>query len=115
MVQRVTIALDCGTVVNPNDVHAAMEGGIIYGLSAALKGEITITRGSVDQGNFDDYPVLRGHEVPDIEVHIISSDEPPGSIGDIAQILTAPAVVNAIARKTGHRIRKLPMGDQVLS
>jgi CO/xanthine dehydrogenase Mo-binding subunit len=108
-VHRVTCAIDCGTVINPDLVEAQMEGGIVFGLTAALKGEITIDRGRVAQGNFHDYPVLRMHEMPAIDVHIVPSHEPPGGVGEPATPPIAPAVANAVFAATGRRIRRLPI------
>ena len=108
-VHRVVCALDCGMYVNPDTVAAQMEGGIVYGLTAALKGRITIKNGRVEQSNFDDYPMLRMEEMPKIEVHILSSSEAPGGVGEPGTPPIAPAVVNAIFAATGKRIRTLPI------
>jgi isoquinoline 1-oxidoreductase beta subunit len=114
-VHRVVCAVDCGTVVNPDTVIAQMESGIVYGLSAALYGEITIRNGRVEQGNFDTYPVLRMNEMPAIETYIMPSDAPPGGVGEPSTPVIAPAVCNAIFAATGRRIRSLPIrpGDLV--
>ncbi len=108
-VQRVVCAIDCGMVVNPDTVVAQMESGIVYGLTAALKGEITIKNGRVEQGNFNDYPLLRFDEMPDIEVHIVKSSENPGGVGEPGTPPIAPAVVNAVFAATGKPVRKLPI------
>ncbi len=108
-VQRIVCALDCGTVINPRIVTSQIEGGIAFGLTAALKGEITFTEGRVDQGNFDDFPLLRIDEMPEVEVHTAPSSEPPTGIGESAVPLVAPAVANAVFRATGRRVRELPM------
>ncbi len=108
-VERVVCAVDCGTVVNPDTVAAQMQGGIIYGLTAALYGEITIKDGRVEQGNFDSYQSLRIDEAPKIEVYIVPSGEAPGGIGEPGTAAIAPAVVNAIFAATGKRLRKLPI------
>jgi isoquinoline 1-oxidoreductase subunit beta len=108
-VHRVTCAVDCGPVVNPNNVAAQMEGGIVFGLSAALHGAITLDKGRVEQGNFNDYPVLRLDEMPEVETHIVASDAPMGGVGEIAVPCIAPAVCNAIYAATGKRIRALPI------
>jgi len=108
-VHRVVCAIDCGQVVNPDTVEAQMESGIVYGLSAALRGEITIDNGRVVQGNFDDYPVLTIDEMPDVDVHIVKSTEPLGGIGEPPVPGIFPAVVNAVSAATGKRIRQLPM------
>jgi isoquinoline 1-oxidoreductase beta subunit len=108
-VDRVVCAVDCGRAVNPDGVAAQMEGAIVYALSAALMGEITIAGGAVKQGNWDDYPVLRMREMPIVEVHIVPSSEPPSGCGEPAVPPLAPAVANAIFAATGKRIRRLPI------
>lgn len=108
-VHRVTCAVDCGLVVNPGTVVAQMEGGIVYGLSAALMGEITVENGRVLQGNFNDYPVLRMNQMPFIDTILVSSDGPMGGAGEPGVPPIAPAVCNAIFAATGKRIRKLPI------
>jgi isoquinoline 1-oxidoreductase beta subunit len=108
-VERVVCAVDCGTIVNPDGVRAQLEGGIIYGLSAALKGEITVRSGRVDQSNFDDYEVLSMAEAPVIEVYFVPSTAPPTGVGEPGFPPIAPAVCNAIFAATGKRIRKLPV------
>ena len=108
-VHRVVCAVDCGTVVNPNIVRAQIEGGIIFGLSAALKSEITLQNGRVQQSNFHDYQVLRMNEAPPIEVHIVPSDAPPTGVGEPGVPPVAPALANAIFAATGKRVRRLPI------
>jgi isoquinoline 1-oxidoreductase beta subunit len=108
-VRRVVCAVDCGTVVNPDTVKAQMEGGIIFGISGALYGEVTLKNGRVEQSNFNDYRVLRMNEAPAIEVHLIRNNERPGGIGEPATAATAPALANAIFAATGKRIRRLPL------
>lgn len=108
-VERVVCAVDCGTVVNPDTVTAQMQGGIMYGLTAALHGEITLKNGRVEQGNFDTYQIVRIDEAPAIEVHIVPSQEAPGGIGEPGTATIAPAVVNAVFAATGKRLRKLPI------
>jgi isoquinoline 1-oxidoreductase subunit beta len=108
-VHRVVCAVDCGQTVNPSIIEAQMQGGIVFGLSAALYGEITIEEGRVQQENFDDYPVLRMDEMPVVEVHIVKSREKPGGIGETAVPPVAPALTNAIFAATGKRIRRLPI------
>jgi len=111
-VHRVVIAADVGTVVNPNQVAAQMEGGMIYGLSAALYGQITLKDGKVDQSNFHDYPVVRMNEVPKVEVHLVKSTEAPGGVGEPGTPPIAPAVANALFALTGERARTLPLVKQ---
>jgi isoquinoline 1-oxidoreductase subunit beta len=108
-VQRVVCAIDCGMVVNPDTIVAQMESGIVYGLTAALKGEITIQDGRVVQSNFHDYPLLRLDEMPEIEVHIVKSAEHPGGVGEPGTPPIAPAVANAVFAATGKPVRKLPI------
>jgi len=113
-VHRVVCAVDCGIVVNPKIVEAQMESGIAFGLSAALKGSITITKGQIDQSNFDNFPILRMDEMPLVEVHLVKNLDPPSGIGESAVPLIAPAVTNAIFAATGKRLRKLPIHLQEL-
>jgi isoquinoline 1-oxidoreductase beta subunit len=107
-IDRVLAAIDCGRVVNPESVRAQAESAIIYGLSAALKNEITIKNGAVEQNNFDAYDPLRINEAPPIEVHLAHSTEDPGGMGEPALPPVAPAVANAIFAACGQRVRKLP-------
>ena len=113
-VQRVVCAVDCGTIVNPDTVKAQMESGIIFGITAALFGEITIKNGRVEQGNFDDYRMLRINEAPLIEVHLVKSTEAPGGVGEPGTSAVIPAVANAIFAATGERVRKLPINSAQL-
>ena len=108
-VHRVVCAVDCGHVVNPALVVQQIQSGIVYGLSAALKGSITIDRGRVQQQNFHQYEVLRMDEMPVIEVHIVPSQNPPGGIGEASTPAIAPAVANAVFSATGKRVRRLPI------
>jgi isoquinoline 1-oxidoreductase beta subunit len=108
-VQRVVCAIDCGRIVNPDTIKAQMESGIIFGLTAALHGAITLKNGRVEQGNFDTYPLLSMQESPVIEVHIIASNEAPGGVGEPGVPPIAPAVANALYAATGARLRSLPM------
>ena len=114
-VHRVVCAVDCGTVVNPQQVEAQMQSAIVYALSAALYGHITFKDGQVEQGNFDDYPVMRMAESPKIEVYIVPSTENPGGVGEPGTPTAAPAVANAIFAVTGKRIRDLPFSQHDLS
>jgi isoquinoline 1-oxidoreductase beta subunit len=113
-VRRVVCAVDCGTVVNPDTVRAQIESAIIFGISAALYGEITLKNGRVQQTNFDTYRVLRMEEAPAIEVHIVENREPPGGMGEAGTSLIVPAVANAIFAATGKRLRKMPVDTAAL-
>jgi isoquinoline 1-oxidoreductase beta subunit len=114
-VHRVVCAVDCGQVINPAIVEQQIQSGIVYGLSAALKGGITIKNGRVEQQNFHQYEVLRIDEMPMVEVHIVPSTNPPGGIGEASTPTTAPAVANAIFALTGKRLRKLPIRNEDLA
>src|SRR5258707_2824895 len=108
-VRRVVCAVDCGIVVNPDTVRAQVEAGVIFGMTAALYGEITLKNGRVEQGNFDSYPILRINEAPLVEVHIVRTAEAPGGMGEPGTSAVAPAITNAIFAATGRRLRKLPI------
>jgi isoquinoline 1-oxidoreductase beta subunit len=108
-VHRVVCAVDCGPVVNPDGVEAQMQSGIVFGLSAALYGEITFRDGRVEQSNFHDYPVLRMLEMPRVEVHVARSNEKMGGVGEPGTPPIAPAVANALFALTGTRLRRLPL------
>jgi isoquinoline 1-oxidoreductase beta subunit len=108
-VHRIVAAIDCGPVVNPATIHAQLEGGAVFGLTAALYSEITFERGRVKQRNFHDYPMLRMHEMPVIETHIVPSEEKMGGVGEPGVPCIAPALANAIFAATGKRIRRLPI------
>jgi isoquinoline 1-oxidoreductase beta subunit len=108
-VHKVVCAVDTGWVINPDTIVAQMEGGIVYGLTAALRGEITIKGGRVEQRHFGDYPVMRHNEMPEIEVHIVPSTEDPGGIGEPSTALAAGSLVNAIYAATKKRIYRLPV------
>jgi isoquinoline 1-oxidoreductase beta subunit len=115
-VHNVVCAVDCGKYVNPEIIRAQMESGIVFGLSAALHGAITLKNGRVEQSNFHDYEILRLNEMPEVEVHIVESTEKPGGIGEPGVPPIAPAVANAVFTATGARIRQLPMKpDAVLA
>jgi isoquinoline 1-oxidoreductase subunit beta len=114
-VQRVVCAVDCGTVVNPDTVQAQIQSAIIFGVTAALYGEITLKDGRVEQTNFDTYQVLRmNDEAPAIDVHIVQSLEPPGGMGEAGTSAIVPAVTNAIFAATGKRLRKMPIDTTTL-
>src|SRR5690606_19454023 len=109
-VHRVTCVVDCGQAVNPATVVQQMQGGIVYGLTAVLRGEITLRNGRVEQSNFHDYDALRMDEMPWIDVHIVASDDAaPGGIGETGTPAIAPAVVNAVFAATGTPVRRLPL------
>jgi len=111
-VRRVVCAVDCGTVVNPDTVRAQMESGVAFGVSAALREEVTLKGGRVEQTNFGDYRVLRIDEMPSVDVYLVDSREAPGGIGETATACVMPALTNAIFAATGKRIRKLPVANQ---
>ncbi len=113
-VRRVVCAVDCGTVVNPDTVQAQIQSAIIFGITAALYGEITVKDGRVEQTNFDAYQILRMNEAPAVEVHIVQSFEPPGGMGEAGTSAVVPAVTNAIFAATGKRLRKLPIDTTAL-
>lgn len=108
-VDRVVTAIDCGLVINPDVVRAQMEGGTGFGLSSLLGDAITLRDGYVEQSNFDQYPLLRISQMPDIEVHIVSSSEPPSGVGELAPMAVGAAVANALHVVTGNRYRSLPI------
>ncbi len=108
-VHAVTCAVDCGTAVNPLSIEAQMQGSIVYGLSAALHGKLTLKEGVVQESNFHDYPVLRMHEMPKVAVHIMPSTAKMGGIGEPATAPIAPAVANAVFALTKQRLRTLPL------
>jgi isoquinoline 1-oxidoreductase beta subunit len=113
-VDRVVCAVDCGVAINPDVIRAQMEGGIGFGLAAALHGAITLNEGRVEQSNFHDYPVLRMNEMPQVEVHIVPSNEKPTGVGEPGVPPIAPAVCNAIFAATGKRVRSLPIRPEML-
>ncbi len=108
-VERVVCVIDCGQVVNPDTVRAQLEGGVMFGLSAALGNEITIGNGRVQQGNFNDFPPLRMSEAPRVEAHLVASGESPGGVGETGTACVAAALCNAIYAATGKRVRTLPV------
>ena len=113
-VHKITCVVDCGQMVNPRIVESQIESGIVFGLTAALWGEVTLTGGRVQQTNFNNYRLLRNNELPELDLHLVDSDEVPGGIGEAAVPLVAPAICNAIFTATGIRLRELPIGRQKL-
>ena len=111
-IHRITCAVDCGQMVNPNIVDQQIEGSILFGLTAALWGDITLVRGEVQQRNFDSYRMLRLPEVPRIDVHLLESGEAPGGVGEPGTAVVGPALANAIFAATGKRLRSLPIAKQ---
>jgi isoquinoline 1-oxidoreductase beta subunit len=107
-VDRVVCAVDCGVAINPDVIRAQMEGGIGFGLAAALHGRITLKEGAVEQSNYTDFPVLRMPEMPHVEVHIVESQTAPTGVGEPGVPVIAPAVANALFQATGKRLRDLP-------
>jgi isoquinoline 1-oxidoreductase beta subunit len=113
-VSRVVCALDCGQVVNPDTIQAQIQGGIMFGLSAALWGEITWDKGRVQQSNFHNYRVLRMNEAPVVEVYIVPSTEAPGGLGEPGTAAVFAALSNAVFSASGVRVRKLPITADAL-
>jgi isoquinoline 1-oxidoreductase beta subunit len=113
-VHRVVCAMDCGTVINPDTVQAQIQSGVIFGVTAALYGEITLRNGRVEQANFDTYQILRIDEAPAIEVHVVKSAEPPGGMGEAGTSGIVPAIANAVFAATGKRLRKMPIDTNAL-
>jgi isoquinoline 1-oxidoreductase beta subunit len=114
-IHRISCVIDCGQTVNPRIAESQIESGIVYGLSAALWGDITLSHGRVQQSNFNDSRVLRLNELPELDVHIIESDAAPGGLGEIGVPPVAPAICNAIFAATGKRLRSLPISLHSLS
>jgi isoquinoline 1-oxidoreductase beta subunit len=113
-VDRIVFALDCGRNVNPDLIRAQVEGGLLWGLSAAGWGEVILgDGGDIVTQNFDRYPVVRMRSVPQIEVHLIESTEPPTGVGEVSVPSVAPALANAIAALTGMRVRQLPINNTI--
>ena len=113
-VRRVVCAVDCGTAVNPDTVAAQVQSGVMFGITAALYGEITLKDGRVEQGNFDSYQILRMNEAPAVEVHIVQNTELPGGMGEAGTSCIPAAVTNAIFAATGKRLRQLPVDAAAL-
>jgi isoquinoline 1-oxidoreductase beta subunit len=107
--KRLVVAVDCGQVINPVSVKSQIEGGTLFGLSAALFNEITVSQGRVEQTNFHDYRQLRISDAPPVETYIVESSEAPGGVGEAGTAMIAPALVNALATASGTRIRRLPL------
>jgi isoquinoline 1-oxidoreductase beta subunit len=114
-VHRITSAVDTGIAVNPDSIVAQLQGGLIFGTTAALYGEITIDKGRVQQSNFNNYRMLRIDETPAIDVHLIESGEAPGGIGETGTTAAPPALRNAIYAATGIPLRRLPFDREVLA
>jgi isoquinoline 1-oxidoreductase beta subunit len=114
-VHKVACVVDCGIAINPSTVEAQMESAIVYGLSGAAYGKISIANGRAEQGNFPTYPVVRMAQMPVIKVEIMPSTEPHGGVGEPGTPPIAPAVVNAIAKLTGKRLRSLPLSNHGLN
>jgi len=114
-VRRAVAALDCGIAVNPSSVEAQVQGGLIFGLSAALYSGITLKNGAIEQSNFHDYRILRINEAPLVEVYRIQNNEPPGGLGEVGTAIAAPALANAIFAATGVRLRELPIDSKRLA
>jgi isoquinoline 1-oxidoreductase beta subunit len=113
-VRRVVCAVDCGIAVNPDTVRAQIQSAIMFGVTAALYGKITLKNGRVEQSNFDSYQVLRMDEAPAVDVHIVQNFEPPGGMGEAGTSAIVPAVANAVFAATGKRLRKLPIDPAAL-
>jgi isoquinoline 1-oxidoreductase beta subunit len=113
-VHRVVCVADPGMMVNPDIVKAQVEGSVVFGLTAALKGEVTVQKGRVQQTNFHNYPMLRMNETPKVEVHLVESTEAPAGMGEPATALIGPALANAVFAATGKRVRRLPIRPQDL-
>ena len=113
-VHKVTCVADCGQIFNSHIAKQQLEGGILYGLNATLKGEINVQGGQVAQSNFDDYPMLKLKDTPEIDVHLIGNHEEPGGLGEAGTPLIGPAVANAVFAATGKRVRRLPISRKDL-
>ncbi len=113
-VHKITCVVDCGQVFNSHIAKQQLEGGILFGLTAALKGEINVQNGQIVQSNFDDYPMLKLKDIPEIKVHLMENHEPPGGLGEAGTPLIGPAVANAVFAATGKRVRRLPIKSKDL-
>ncbi len=114
-IDRVVCAMDCGQQVNPDGIRAQLEGGVIFGLTAVLMGEVTVANGRIEQSNFNDYPVLRFADVPHIDTYLIASAESPSGVGEAGTACIAAAVCNAVFAATGKRVRTLPVNRHLAS
>ena len=114
LVHRVTVAADLGRMVNPDTVEAQIQSSVAFGMGAALMQEITVDKGRVQQNNFHQFPVVRMHQAPQIDITLVESTEKPGGIGEPATAVVVPAIANAVAALTGKRIRKLPITADAL-
>jgi isoquinoline 1-oxidoreductase subunit beta len=112
--RRAVVTLDCGIAINPSSVEAQVQGGVLFGLSAALYNSITLKQGAIEQSNFHDYRSLRMNETPTVEVYRIDSDQSPGGLGEVGTAIAAPALANAIFAATGVRLRSLPVDRSLL-
>jgi isoquinoline 1-oxidoreductase beta subunit len=112
--RRAVVALDCGIAINPSSVEAQVQGGLLFGLSAALYSGITLKQGAIEQSNFHDYRNLRINEVPTVEVYRIENSESPGGLGEVGTAIAAPALNNAVFAATGVRLRSLPIDRNLL-
>ena len=113
-VHRVTVAADLGRMVNPDTVEAQIQSSVVFGMGAALMQEITVDKGRVQQTNFHQFPLVRMHEVPVIDIVLVESTEAPGGIGEPVTAVVVPAIANAVAALTGKRVRELPLSAQAL-
>ena len=113
--RRIVAAVDCGIQINPDTIRAQIQGGVIFGLSAALYNGISFAQGRVQQGNFNDYRQMRINEIPPFEVHLITSEASPGGLGEVGTVSAAPALANAIFAATGVRLRRLPVDTAMLA
>ena len=114
-VHKVTVAADVGHMINPDTVEAQIQSSIVFGMGAGLMQEITMEKGRVLQTNYNNFPVVRMHEAPVIDIVLVQSTEKPGGIGEPATALVVPAIANAVFAATGKRVRKLPMSAQALA
>ena len=113
--RRAVAALDCGIAVNPSSIEAQVQGGVLFGLSAALYSGITLKNGAVEQSNFHDYRILRIHEAPVVEVYRVANNESPRGLGEVGTAIAAPALANAIFAATQIRLRSLPVDRKLLA